>query len=350
MLCALIMAGGKGTRFWPLSTEKRPKQFLKLLGEETMIQMTVNRIKDLIPKDRTFVVTSSDYVELVKNQLPDLPSRNIIVEPVGKNTAPCIALSAFYIEKIYKDATMIVLPSDHLIENEEKFRDTINCAYDFIQNNEDGIVTLGMKPTRPEIGYGYIKASETGKLKIGNEVICKVDSFVEKPDLDKAKRYVEGENYLWNGGMFIWKATTILNLTKKFLKSTYQVLEEIAIATEDEYGSKLVENYCKVQAVSVDYGIMENAKEIYVIPCDFGWDDVGSWHAIERYREKDEHNNVVVGKVRNIEGNNNFIVGKDKLIITVGLDDVFVVETDDVILLCKKENIDNIQELRKIIL
>jgi mannose-1-phosphate guanylyltransferase len=350
MLCALIMAGGKGARFWPLSTDKKPKQFLKLLGEETMIQMTVNRIKDLIPKERIFVVTASDYVNLVKEQLPQIPVRNIIVEPEGKNTAPCIALSAFYVEKLFKDATMVVLPSDHLIKDEEKFRQTIKFAYDFVQENDKGVVTLGMKPARPERDYGYIKIEDIGQWINGNEVILKVERFVEKPDLEKAKKYVLEGNYLWNGGMFIWKAKTILELTKEYLRSTYEVLKEIAVCSETEYENKLKENYCRVQAISVDYGIMENAKEIFAIPCDFGWDDVGSWNAVERYRRKDEHNNVFVGNVKNIEGNNNLIVGKDKPIITVGLDDVFVVETDDVILLCKKDNIDDIKKLREMVL
>lgn len=347
MLCVLIMAGGKGTRFWPLSTDKKPKQFLKLLGEETMIQMTVNRVKDLIPQDRIFVVTALEYVDLIKEQLPELPVRNIIVEPEGKNTAPCIALSAFYIEKLYKDSTMVVLPSDHLIRDEEKFRNTIKYAYNFVKDNNEGIITLGIKPTRPEVGYGYIKAENKRLCSEKNDEILKVEKFVEKPDLEKAIKYVEDGNYLWNGGMFIWKSKTILKLTKEYLNSTYQVLKEIAICSDEEYKKKLMKNYCKVQAVSVDYGIMENAKEIYVIPCDLGWDDVGSWNAVERYRKKDENNNVFLGKVKNIEGNNNLIVGKDKPIITVGLDDVFVVETDDVILICKKDNLDNIKELRK---
>ncbi|MGH4052326.1 MAG: mannose-1-phosphate guanylyltransferase [Clostridium sp.] len=346
MLCALIMAGGKGTRFWPLSTDEKPKQFVKLLGEETMIQMTINRIKDLIPEERIFVVTALDYVDLVKEQLPGLPVRNIIVEPVGKNTAPCIALSAFHIEKFYKDSTMVVLPSDHLITDEKKFRATIKSAYDFIQDNEEGIVTLGMKPTRAETGYGYIKAIEDKKFKITSQGICKVDGFVEKPNLDKAIGYLEEGNYLWNGGMFIWKDKTILKLTKKYLKDTYEILEEIAISKSEEYECKLATNYCKIPAVSVDYAIMENAKEIYVIPCDFGWDDIGSWNAIERYRKKDDHNNVFLGNVKNINANNNLIVAKDKPIIAVGLDDMFVVETDDFIMLCKKSELDNIKELR----
>jgi mannose-1-phosphate guanylyltransferase len=206
-----------------------------------------------------------------------------------------------------------------------------------------------MKPDRPETGYGYIKVSKNEE-KSSDEMVCKVERFVEKPDLKKAQMYIEEGNYLWNGGMFIWKIKTILEMTKEYLEPTYEVLKEIAVCEDEEYENKLKENYCRVQAISVDYGIMENAREIYVIPCDFGWDDVGSWNAIERYRKKDEHNNVFVGKVKNIEGNNNLIVGRDKPIIAVGLDNIFVIETDDVILFCKKDNLDVIKELREMAL
>lgn len=233
MLCVLIMAGGMGTRFWPLSTEKKPKQFLNLLGEKTMIQMTVERIKDLIPMERIFVVTGKKYKELVKDQLSDLPEQNIIIEPFGKNTAPCIALSAFTINKKYDNATIAVLPSDHLILDEEKFRDTLKIADRFVYEHNEAIVTIGMKPDRPETGYGYIKLVDY-QLK-SSENIYEVEKFVEKPCLESAKKYVEQGNYLWNGGIFVWTAKNIINLTKTYLNNTYKALLEITFAEDNDY-------------------------------------------------------------------------------------------------------------------
>ncbi|AJA46752.1 alginate biosynthesis protein AlgA [Clostridium pasteurianum DSM 525 = ATCC 6013] len=349
MLCALIMAGGKGERFWPLSTDEKPKQFLKLLGEETMIQMTVNRLKDLIPVERIFVVTGERYTKLVKEQLPELPQRNIIVEPMGKNTAPCIALSAFHIEKYYENATIAVLPSDHLIRNEEEFRNVIATADSFIEKHEDSIVTLGMKPDRAETGYGYIKCDKTDSIVKGLK-IRNVEMFVEKPDEETAEEYLRDGNFLWNGGMFVWKAKNVLTLTEKYLKNTYDVLKEITCSLEEEYEEKLKTNYNLVDSVSIDYAIMEKAESIYVIPSEFGWDDVGTWYSVERYRDKDENNNVCVGNIININSKNNIIVGNNKPVIISGLDDIFVVESDDVILIGKKDDIKDIKDIKKTVL
>lgn len=346
MLCALIMAGGKGERFWPLSTDEKPKQFLKLIGDKTMIQMTVDRLTKLIPLERIFVVTGKRYVGLIKNQLPSLPLRNIIVEPVGRNTAPCIGLSAFMIDKYYKNSSMIVLPSDHLIVDEEGFLNTIKAADEFICNNEKAIVTFGMKPNRPETGYGYIKCG-INEESIHNYKIKKVEKFVEKPNVEKAKEYLREGNFLWNGGMFIWKCKNVLELTKTYLSKTYGVLSEIATCREDEFEEVLQEKYSETENISVDYGIMEKAENMYVIPCDFGWDDIGTWYSVERYRTKDQDNNVFVGDIKNIDGKNNIVVGNDKPIVVVGLSDVFVVESDNIIFVGKKEDIERIKEIKK---
>lgn len=350
MLCALIMAGGKGTRFWPLSTEEKPKQFINLLGEETMLQMTVNRLLPLIPIERIFIVTGNRYINYVKEQLKDLPDRNIIVEPEGRNTAPCIALSAFYIDKIYKDAEIAVLPSDHLIKNEEEYRHILKAGYDFVKENKDSIVTIGIKPDRPETGYGYIKVSaDKEKLEDDNQDIYEVNRFVEKPNKENAKKYMKEGNYLWNAGMFIWKTSTILKHTKDFLPSIYDVLEEIAVASDEEYEEVLKEKYPLVESISVDFGIMEKAENIYVIPGNFGWDDIGSWKAVERYRQKDENDNICVGNIVSIESRNNIVMGNGKPIVLVGMKDAFVIESDDVIMVVDRDNIENIKNVRKII-
>jgi mannose-1-phosphate guanylyltransferase len=348
MLCALIMAGGKGERFWPLSTDKKPKQFLKLLGEETMIQMSVNRMIPLIPINRIFVVTDKKYVHLVREQLPHLPLQNIILEPLGRNTAPCIGLSAFIIQRYYQNASIIVVPSDHLIVDEDRFRETINLGYRFTEENEDVIVTIGMKPDRPETGYGYIKI-DTVQAVLGNNNIHKVEKFVEKPDLDKATEYIHDKNYFWNCGMFLWKCSTILKLIEKYLKETYEVLNEIAATSEGEFEVCLNKKYPEVESISIDYAIMEKAENIYIIPSDFGWDDIGSWQAVERYRLKDCNNNICVGRTQNIHSNNNVIFSSEKHIVVVGIDNVFVVESDDAIYIGKKEDLSKIKDIKKII-
>ena len=304
MLCALIMAGGKGTRFWPLSTEEKPKQFLNLIDKETMIQMTVNRIKPIIPIERIFVCTGESYVDLINEQLPELPKRNIIIEPEGRNTAPCIALSAFVIEKYYKDATMVVLPSDHLIKNEEEFRNIILDADNFLEKNKDAIITLGMYPSRPETGYGYIKCSNNKNQGLEHEVI-KVDKFVEKPNKELAVEYISEGNYLWNGGMFVWRVENILEQISKYSSSTYEALHKIPYVELESLQALINENYKNTEAISIDYSVLENSKDVYVIPSDIGWDDVGSWEAIDRYREKDNFGNVVIGQGKSIKGENN---------------------------------------------
>jgi mannose-1-phosphate guanylyltransferase len=347
MLCGLIMAGGKGERFWPLSTDDKPKQFLNLLGEDTMIQMTVKRLEGLIPIERIFVVTAERYVGLVKEQLPNLPGENIIVEPVGRNTAPCIALSAFYINKRMGDVTIAVLPSDHLIKDEEKFRQVLNSAYEFVNKKQDAIVTLGIKPDRPETGYGYIKALYEIE-KINNNSIYKVERFVEKPDKETAERYLNEGTYLWNGGMFIWKASTILKCTNQYLPQTFEVLAEIAAADEN-FEEVLKQKYEEVENISVDYGIMEKSNNIYVIPCDFGWDDVGSWTSLERYREKDENGNVANQNCIAKDSSGNIIMASKKVILN-GIENIIVVETDDYIMISSKDRAHEIKEIKKIAL
>lgn len=348
MLCALIMAGGKGTRFWPLSTEEKPKQFLNLIGKETMIQMTVERIKPIIPIDRIFVCTGQMYVDLVKEQLPNLPDRNIIIEPEGRNTAPCIALSAFIIKKYYKNSNMVVLPSDHLIKDEEEFRNIIQSGDEFVSTNEEAIITLGMQPTRAETGYGYIRYGNKERKRNEHSVI-KVDAFVEKPNKEKAKRYLKEGNYLWNGGMFIWSVDNILKQINIYSNETYKALQNIENAKEDQLQKIINKNYKNTDAISIDYAVLEKSNDIYVIPSNFGWDDVGSWEALDRYREKDEAGNVLVGSAKVVDSESNLVVSSSHDIVVEGLKDIYVIENAGKILVGQKSNVANVKELQTIV-
>ncbi|MGL4731219.1 MAG: mannose-1-phosphate guanylyltransferase [Clostridium sp.] len=348
MLCALIMAGGKGTRFWPLSTEEKPKQFLNLIGNQTMIQMTVNRIKPIIPIERVFVCTGEKYKHLVMNQLPELPERNIIIEPDSRNTAPCIALSSFIINRYYKDSTMVVLPADHLINDEENFRDTIQDGYSFIKENKNAIVTLGMRPSRPETGYGYIKYSSEYEI-VGCSKVIKVDAFVEKPNELMAQQYIESQDYLWNGGVFIWNTNNILSQIEQYSKMTYQSLASILECDDESMKEIINNNYKYTEAISIDYAVLEKSKDIYVIPSDFGWDDVGSWEAIDRYKEKDILGNILIGNGKVIEAQNNMIISSSSDIVIDGLSDIYVIENDGKIIIGNKSNISRLKDLKKII-
>lgn len=345
MLCALIMAGGRGTRFWPLSTEDKPKQFLALVSEKTMIKMTVDRIKPIIPIDRIFVCTGQKYKDILRQQLPELNDRNIIIEPEGRNTAPCIALSAMIINKYYKNSTMIVLPSDHLIRDEEKFRSIVKSGEEFIKEHKETIVTLGMKPTRPETGYGYIKITDKEE-KVNDNVIVKVDAFVEKPNIELAEKYLRSGKFLWNGGMFIWNTTAILCMIKKYIPNTYEALKELECVSSDKIQKIINLNYSKTDCISIDYAILEKSDHIYVIPSEIGWDDVGSWEAVERYRKSDEYNNIHIGDVSGNENKNNLIVSCNNKVIINDISDIYVLENDGYIIIGKKENISRVKKIK----
>lgn len=348
MLCALIMAGGKGTRFWPLSTEEKPKQFLNLIDEDTMIQMTVNRIKPIIPMERIFVCTGAMYVDLVKEQLPELPEKNIIIEPEGRNTAPCIMLSALVIDRYFKDSTMIVLPSDHLIKDEDKFRNILTESEKILEKNKKAIITLGMKPDRPETGYGYIKyVSETSESQ--EFKVFKVDKFVEKPNEEKAKKYLQNGSYLWNGGMFLWKTSTIIDEIKKYSPNTYEAIYEIEEVKEENLQKLINQKYHETENISIDYAVLEKSKNIYVVPSEIGWDDIGTWKSIERYKEKDEHDNIVEGNARVIESKSNITINNGKRIVLIGIDDVMTLETEDSIYIVKKDHMDNLRDYQNIV-
>lgn len=339
---ALIMAGGRGERFWPKSRKNLPKQFLSLTDDgKTMIQLTVERILPLVKMEDIYISTNRDYKELVRQQLPEIPEENILCEPVGRNTAPCIGLGAVHMRKKYEDAVMYVLPSDHLIKYTSIFLSTLTDAGEVAEQGEN-LVTLGITPDCPETGYGYIKFLPDQMLGRAFEV----DRFVEKPDLETAKEYVASEQYLWNSGMFIWKVSTILKNLETYLPETYQGLNRIAdaIGTEEEE-LVLEKEFSAFQSESIDYGIMEKAKNIYILSGSFGWDDVGSWLAVGRIKKSNEFGNVINGNAITVDTKNCIIQGGKKLIATVGIEDIIVVDTEDALLICEKDSAGNIKKV-----
>ncbi len=340
MFCALIMAGGKGTRFWPKSTEDMPKQFLSLIDDKTMIQLTYERLLKIIPNERIFVVTGEKYKGLVKEQLKNLPDRNIIVEPIGRNTAPCILLASMYIKQIYDDATIAVLPSDHAIGNNEEFCRILQMANDYVENeNKKAIVTIGINPNRPETGYGYIKYNKD------NSKVIKIERFVEKPDLEKAKRYLEEGTYLWNAGMFIFNVDNMLTELEQNY-SGYEILKRLPKITDDNYKEELVKLYPECESISIDYAVIEKSQSIYVIPGDFGWDDIGTWLSLLRYIRPDEHNNFLKGDIQEYDSENNIVYAGNKRIILLNAENIFCIDTDDVLVIGDREKLKEVHELR----
>jgi mannose-1-phosphate guanylyltransferase len=342
---AVIMAGGKGERFWPKSRMHRPKQFLSLTSDgKTMIQLTVDRIRPLIDLEDIFVVTNKDYKALVLEQLSDIPEENIFLEPVAKNTAPCIGLAAIYIKNKYKDAMMVVLPADHLIKYNELFIDTLKDAIKLAEK-ESNMATIGIMPSYPETGYGYIHFGAKKEDVGGNAY--EVVNFVEKPDIETAKEYLASGKYLWNSGMFVWKASTILVSFHMLLPEIYSGLMQIYGSIGTEEADEILEReFAAFKPESIDYGIMEKAENIYTFPGNFGWDDVGSWIALERINKTNEKGNVVMGNVITIESKNSIIQAQDKLIATVGIQDLIIVDTEDALLICSK---DSTQDVKKVL-
>lgn len=340
-ITAVIMAGGRGERFWPKSRNSRPKQFLSLTSDgETMIQKTVNRLSPLVNAEDIFIVTNAAYTGLVKDQLPDVPAENILAEPCARNTAPCIAFAAAVIGRKYDDAIMLVLPSDHLIGYENIYIKTLKKAV-AVAEQEKNLVTVGITPTYPETGYGYINFGE----EKGDAY--QVERFVEKPDLPTAKKYLSSGKYLWNSGMFVWKISSIMANMKEFMPDVAEGAERIAASFgAPDFEEVLVREFTAFPSESVDFGIMEKASDIYTIPGSFGWDDVGSWLAVERINETDENKNFISGDVIAVDAERTTVCGGKRLIAAIGTEDLIIVDTDDVLLVCSKNNT---QDVKKII-
>ena len=387
----VIMAGGVGSRFWPFSRNKKPKQFLDFFGTgRSLLQMTIDRFRPIVPIENILIVTNVIYRDLVLEQIPDLKAEQVLCEPARRNTAPCIAYAAARIKAMAKPTPnpslkggeshngttnkirIVVAPSDHLILQEETFRQTIQQGFDFIENN-DALLTLGMKPTRPETGYGYIQMGEVAypkplpectpqshelcrgpregkgllgdeargeRLEAKGEMICKVKAFTEKPNLELAKVFLESGDFLWNSGIFIWSLESILNAFQEFLPEMANKFAEgdnvMGTADEDAFIQQM---FPTCPSISIDYGVMEKAKNVHVIPSDFGWSDLGTWGSLYELSDKDENENVTLhADATYYDSHGNIVtLPKGRLAVVQGLEDSIVAESDGVLLICKRD-------------
>ncbi len=344
MTYAVIMAGGVGSRFWPRSRAKTPKQLLNIFGDRTMIQQTVDRIAGMISSENTMIVTNILQAEEIRKQLTQLRSENILIEPVGRNTAPCIGLAAVHILKKDPQGIMAVLAADHLIRNPERFREQLEFAAGIAERSET-CVTLGIHPDRPVTGYGYIRFDPDQSQSEKNCSANKVIRFVEKPDIEKAEQYIRSGEYLWNSGMFVWKASTIMNLIRELLPDLYRGLEVISrgIGTPD-YEQILQEVYHQLKPISIDYGVMERTREVWVVKSDFGWSDVGSWEEVYQLLNHDEYGNAVPLSHTLIRTRNSFF-STGKHVAAIGIENLILVETEDAILLCRREDAQDVKKI-----
>ncbi len=347
---AVIMAGGKGTRFWPKSRERMPKHLLDIVSEKTIIQETIDRIIPLIPAENILIVTGVSHAEELIKQVPHIPEENIIVEPVGRNTAPCIGLAALHIKRKSPDDVMVVLPADHLITDAPRFRHLLSTAAE-VAAQSGSLLTIGIQPTYPETGYGYL---ERGILKatINGEDIYEVKSIREKPALEQAKVFLEKGGFYWNSGMFLWKVDVILRAIKQWLPDLHQGLLQIEGAIGAGEGKKIVERvYRMISSISIDYGVMEKADNVLLVKGDFGWSDMGSWDALWEVLEKDGHGNAIRGKALfiGVDARNSLIQSSRKLVALAGVEDLIVVETEDSLLICKRGRSQDVKKVVEIL-
>jgi mannose-1-phosphate guanylyltransferase len=342
---AIIMAGGIGSRFWPISRTSHPKQFIDILGTgKTLIQNTYDRFLKICPKENIFVVTNEIYTDLVKKQLPEMADHQILTEPVMRNTAPCVAYGSFKIESIDPDAVIVVAPSDHLILDEPAFISTIEKSLKVASEN-DCLITLGIKPSRPDTGYGYIQFTEN----IIKDEFHKVKTFTEKPTLEIAKTFLQSGDFLWNAGIFVWSARSILNAFSQHLPEMNEIFSDARPVYNTDNEKRHINNaYQQCTNISIDYGIMEKADNVYVIPSEFGWSDLGTWASVYELTEKDYVGNAVIPseKVIMYDSSNCMVnVPGEKLVILQGLHDFIVVESNNSLLICPRDKEQNVKQV-----
>ncbi len=349
-LTALIMAGGEGKRFWPLSTKSNPKQFLSLVGEKSLIRQTVDRILPLIPIENIYVVTGEVYGEQTLEHIPELPKENLILEPVGMNTAPCIAYGSLKINKIHEDCVTVVLPADHVIGDDEQFKNALSFAaevsYKPLDNNEYPLITLGVTPTMPETGYGYIKATNKEIGTSEEYKAYKVEQFTEKPDLKTAVSFIDQGGYYWNSGIFVWKTSSIISAFAEIMPKWYSYFDEVSsnIGSLSEREA-IAKFYDSVSFGSIDKVILEHSKNTAVIPINFPWSDIGSWFALDDYLRNEGNQNLIKGEAISVDSTGCMVFGSGKLVALVGVEDLVVVESEDSILVLNKQRAQDVKKV-----
>jgi len=344
MLHAVIMAGGSGTRFWPASRRHRPKQLLALATDTPLLRMTYERVAPLVEVDRIWVVTTADTAEATRAMLPELPAANILAEPVGRDTAACAGFAAHALLREDPEAVCCVLPADHMIGEEARFRSALSAGADLV-TREGGLLTFGIRPTHPETGYGYLEVGSQHSLE-GEWRVHRLERFVEKPGADDAKQYLEAGKFLWNSGMFAWRARDLLEEVRRQLPELADGLEEIAAALGGANAkAALTEIYPTLTATSVDFGIMEGARCCWTMPVDFPWSDVGSWPALANLLPSDNAHNAVRGRVQTLDAGNNVLVSSGPMLSVIGVDNLVVVATPDAVLVAPKEEAQRVKEI-----
>ncbi len=342
----VIMAGGIGSRFWPMSTPGYPKQFIDVLGcGRTLLQLTMDRFQGVCPLENVWVVTADKYADAVKEQLPEVADDHILREPCRRNTAPCIAYVSWKIKAKNPKANMVVTPSDHIVMNTVEFKRVIQSALKFTDKS-DAILTLGMKPTRPETGYGYIEA-DLSYPSTNNKEIYRVDSFKEKPSLEVAKRYIQRNNFFWNAGIFVWNVSTVVNALRVYQPAISKIFEDLLPYYYTDKEQDLInQQFPLCESISVDYAIMEKADEIFVFPANFGWSDLGTWGSLHENLPKDAYNNTVIGENVSLYESSNCMIHttQEKKVVVQGLDGYIVAEKDNTLLICRLDEEQRIKE------
>ncbi len=342
---AVIMAGGTGTRFWPLSRKQKPKQFLPIISEKTMIEETAHRLHPLILPEQTYTIADRDQTSIIKNLLPQIPKENFLVEPRGKNTAPSLMLATASIYRQNPEAAVVALPADHLIRDEGRFRKKLEAAGQAACEGEH-IITFGIPPSYPATGYGYIQFLPDDSAKISGETFFAVEKFKEKPDKEEAEKFLDDANHFWNSGMFLWQAKTFPRKLEQYAPDLFPYWEKMIKALETNNESLMISVFEDIPSISIDYALMEGARPVWMCRGDFGWSDVGAWSSLSDIWTKDGHGNAIRGECYLFDSTNCLVHNPGKVTALVGLEDLIIVDTEDALLVCRK---DRDQEVKQIV-